>query len=479
MANPYATAVELLELLRDGEVSALELTDMYLDRIERHNGEINAIVWQDAERARDTAGAISNKPDNQRPLLGLPITVKEAYNVAGSPTTWGKPEFAANIAKEDALAVQRLKAAGAIVIGKTNVPLDLADLQSYNDIYGTCNNPYNLDHTPGGSSGGSGAALAAGFSVLEMGSDIGGSIRTPAHFSGVFGHKPTWGLVPARGHALPGMMVEPDIAVIGPLARSAFDLELQLEIVAGADAFEPGIRYELPGLSEAGFAGLRVAVWMTDAACPVSQEVQGRVKTVAEALENAGAVIDYEARPNFSGEQSHAIYNPLLWSIMMAGTPQDQFEDMKAQAANSAPDDHSDETEMARMATMDHRTWLGLHNAREGLRWAWHEFFQDFDVVLAPQTPTPALKHDHGPMSERTIDVDGLQMPYFQQIFWAGLTGISRLPSTVIPTGLSDGGLPIGVQIIGNAYSDRLTIQTAQGLEQLGFRFEAPAGYPA
>ena len=479
MANPYATAIELLDLLRDGEVSALELTDMYLDRIEKLNPEINALVWQDAERARDTAGAISEKPNDQRPLLGLPITVKEAYNVAGSPTTWGKPEFTENVTDEDALAVQRLKAAGAIVIGKTNVPLDLADLQSYNEIYGVTNNPYNLDHTPGGSSGGSGAALAAGLSALEMGSDIGGSIRTPAHFSGVFGHKPTWALVPSRGHALPGMLAEPDIAVIGPLARSAFDLELQLDIVAGADDLQPGIRYNLPGLADTGFAGLRVAVWATDPACPVTEETQNRVRLIAETLEGEGATIDYEARPDFSGEQSHAIYNPLLWSIMMAGTPEDDFQDMRARAANSAPEDHSEDVEMARMATMDHRTWLGLHNARDRLRWAWHDFFQNYDIVLAPQTPTPALKHDHRPINERTIDVDGFAMPYFQQIFWAGLTGISHLPSTVIPTGLSESGLPIGIQIIGNAHSDRLTIQIAQGLELLGFCFEPPQAYPA
>ena len=479
MTNPYATAVDLLALLRDGEVSPLELTDLYLDRIEKLNPEINTIVWQDAERARATARSITAKPDTQRPLLGLPITVKEAYNVAGSPTTWGKPEFADNVTDEDALAVQRLKAAGAIVIGKTNVPLDLADLQSYNSIYGVTNNPYNLDHTPGGSSGGSGAALAAGLTALEMGSDIGGSIRTPAHFCGVFGHKPTWALIPGRGHALPGMCAEPDIGVIGPLARSAFDLELQLDIVAGADDFQPGIRYDLPGLADTGLAGLRVAVWATDAACPVTEETRGRVELIAATLKDAGATIDYEARPNFSGKQSDAIYGPLLWSIMLAGTPEDEFQDMKTRVANTAPDDKSEEIEMARMATMDHRTWLGLHNERDGLRWAWHEFFQNYDIVLAPQTPTPALRHDHRPMSERTVDVDGFAMPYFQQIFWAGLTSISHLPSTVIPTGLSESGLPIGIQIIGNAFSDRLTIQVAQRLEQLGFRFEPPKAYPA
>ena len=226
MPNPYATAVELLDLLRRGEASALELTDMYLDRIEALNPAINAVVWRDAEGARAAARQVAGPPTDEQPLLGLPITVKEAYGLVGSPTTWGNPDYRNNVSTEDALAVQRLKAAGAIVMGKTNVPLNLADFQSYNDIYGQCNNPYNLERTPGGSSGGSAAALAAGMTALEMGSDIGGSIRTPAHFSGLFGHKPTWALVPSRGHALPGMVAEPDIAVIGPMARSAFDLEL-------------------------------------------------------------------------------------------------------------------------------------------------------------------------------------------------------------------------------------------------------------
>ncbi|MDP6377951.1 MAG: amidase [Pseudomonadales bacterium] len=479
MVNPYNTAFELLEALRDGEVSALELTDMYLDRIDATHDDLNSVIWQRADEAREEAKAITSPPDVSKPLLGLPITVKEAYNVVGAPTTWGKPEFRNNISTEDALAVERLREAGAIVIGKTNVPLDLADIQSYNEIYGTSNNPYNLAHTPGGSSGGSGAAMAAGLSALEMGSDIGGSIRTPAHFCGIFGHKPTWGLIPSRGHALPGGLVEPDIAVIGPMARSAIDLELQLDILAKPDHINPGLRYELAGLPDTGFAGLRVAVWDTDEACPVSAETRARVRSVAATLADAGASVDYDARPTFTGTESDAIYTPLLWSFMNAFMPEEAYEDMKAQAANLAPDDDSQEGAIARLSTMDHRTWLGLHNEREGLRWAWHTFFQDYDVVLAPQTSTPAIAHDHRPLAERSVDVDGIAVPYLQQCFWAGLIGISHLPSTVIPTGLGEAGLPIGVQIVGNAYSDRLTIQVAQGLEKMGFRFRPPEAFPA
>ena len=479
MLNPYATAVELLALLRSGEASALELTDMYLDRIEALNPAINAVVWQDAEGAREAARQVAGPPTDEQPLLGLPITVKEAYGLSGSPTTWGNPDYRHNVSSEDALAVQRLKAAGAIVIGKTNVPLNLADFQSYNDIYGQCNNPYNLERTPGGSSGGSAAALAAGMTALEMGSDIGGSIRTPAHFSGVFGHKPTWALVPSRGHALPGMVAEPDIAVIGPLARSAFDLELQLDIVAGADDFEPGIRYELPGLPEEGVAGLRIGVWANDAACPVSRETEDRVVLVADALRRLGATVDMEAKPDLTGAESDAVYRPLLWSLMTAGSPKATVAAWEALAESAAPDDDGEALRMARAATMDHTNWLRLNHARDRLRWKWQAFFQRYDALLAPQFATPAIAHDHRPFGERTLKVDSEETPYFQHIFWAGLTGISRLPSTVVPTGLSTDGLPIGIQIVGNAHGDRLTIQVAQALETAGFRFEPPAAFPA
>ncbi len=470
MIDVFATATEHLTRLRAGDYTAAELLEAQIAQIDAHDGELNAVVWTDLERAREEAA--SGRLEG--PLAGLSMTVKEAYNVQGSPTTWGIPEFAGNITQEDALAVQRIRAAGGIVFGKTNVPRDLADLQSYNDIYGQTNNPWDPSRVPGGSSGGSGAALAAGYTSLEMGSDIGGSIRTPAHFNGVFGHKPTWALVPSRGHALPGALAEPDIAVIGPMARSAYDLELLLDVVAGADHFEPGVRYELPGLR--GLDGLRVAVWANDDAAPVSREVEARVRLVADALADAGASVHHDARPAFTAQETHDIYQALLWSFMAVGTPEEEFRDLQAKAANLAPDADDPQSRLLRNSTMAHRDWIRLHSARDRLRWAWHTFFQSYDIVLAPQTPTSAFAHDHRPMQERTLAVDGIEQPYFQQLFWAGLVGIARLPSTVIPTGPDGSGLPVGIQIVGNAYSDRLTIQVAQQLEERGFRFTPPPG---
>ena len=474
----FDSAVQLIEKLQKRELSALELLDLYLDRIARIDPDTNAICWMDAERAREQAAAITAAPDERRPLLGIPMTVKEAYDLAGSPTTWGMTEFADNVAATDSVAVERLKAAGAIVFGKSNVSVMLGDIQSYNDIYGTSNNPWNLAHTPGGSSGGSGAALAAGLCALEMGSDIGGSIRTPAHYCGVFGHKPTWSLIPSRGHGLPFMVSEPDIAVVGPMARSAFDLELQLDLLSHPDLLQSGVRYELPALAGRSLGDLRVAVWANDDAAPVTQEVAGRVERVAQAFRDAGATVHEDARPEFTSAHSHDVYYRLLLGFIAGGEGSDEaHEAHRQEAARLAPEDRSDAARDLRAMTMDHRTWIHLNAERDRLRWAWQKFFEDYDVVLAPQTATPAMAHDHRPFDDRTIEVDGETQPYWRQIFWAGLPGISHLPSTVIPTGAGEAGLPIGVQLIGPAYGDLVTIQIAQRLEREGFAFEPPPAY--
>ena len=473
----FDSATRLVEKLKTREVSALELLDECLARIERIDPDTNALCWLDTEGARARAASITESPDEHRPLLGIPMTVKEAYDLAGSPTTWGVPDFADNIASTDSVVVERLKAAGAVVFGKTNVSVMLGDIQSYNRVYGTTSNPWDLTRTPGGSSGGSGAALAAGLSVLEMGSDIGGSIRTPAHYCGVFGHKPTWSLVPSRGHGLPYMVSEPDIAVVGPMARSAFDLEVMFGFLAYPDQIDSAIRYELPTLAGRNLGDLRVAVWSNDEVAPVTCEIAGRVERVAQVFRDAGATVNNEARP-VSSAHSHDVYYRLLFAFIGAGEGTDEeFEERQREAAKLAAEDNSQGARELRASTMDHRTWIGLNSERDRLRWAWQAFFQDYDLVLAPQTATPAMTHDHRPFEERTIEVDGTTQPYWQQIFWSGLPGISHLPSTVIPTGPGDVGLPIGVQIIGPAYGDLVTIQSAQLLEREGFAFQAPPAY--
>ena len=478
----FASATELARQVADGAVSSEALLESYLERVDRFNPELNAVVVDlragAIERARQ-ADAARARGESWGPLHGVPMTVKESYNIAGAPTTWGNPDWRRNIAAETALPVARLEAAGAIVFGKTNVPLALADFQSYNDVYGTTGNPYDHGRTPGGSSGGSAAALAAGLTGLEAGSDIGGSIRNPAHFCGVFGHKPTWNLLWMRGHSGPGdIRAMPDISVIGPMARSADDLDTALRLLAGPDdIMARGYRLALPEFPQAGLAGLRVAVWADDPMCPVSAAVRRRVERVAALLSEAGARIDPRARPAFEASKSHDTYQVLLQATMATRMDANAYLALQQRAAELDPKDDSAGAKVVRAQVATFRDWSASNEARHKLRWAWHEFFQHHDVLVAPIMPTSAFPHDHRPFGERTLMVDDLELPYFQQVFWAGLTGVAYLPSTVVPTALDDAGLPIGVQIIGPEYGDLVTIGVARQLEAAGCRFVPPPAY--
>ena len=478
----FQSATTLASAIRERRIGARELLEHFFTRIDRHNPALNAVIHQDRAGARvraDAADAATRRGDVAAlgPLHGVPMTIKESYNLAGAPTTWGIPALRNNVADEDALAVQRLAAAGANVFGKTNVPIRLADFQSYNEIYGTTGNPWDSGRTPGGSSGGSAAALAAGLTGLEIGSDIGGSLRNPAHFCGVFAHKPTWNLLPPRGHSLGGVLSPTDISVIGPLGRSAADLELALGLMAGPDELEAaGLRLQLP-LLETATSRLRIAVWRSDAMCPVSAAVAAKVDAVAAALGALGAGLDDQARPAFSSEHSHRVFASLLLSSMSARLPDADFARLVADADKLDPKDASDTAAQLRAQTLRARDWSRINEARTQLRWAWHRFFADWDFLITPIMPTTAFAHDHRPNAERRIEVDGVSHPYFMQTFWAGLAGVSYLPATVIPAGPGPDGLPIGVQIIGPAYGDLRTVALAQRLEPLGFAFTAPPGF--
>ena len=367
----FKSATELVQMLRDRQLSARELFAEYRARADRYNAKLNAIIWTDP-----SAETTARNADAGSLLAGLPMTVKESFDVTGAPTTWGIPELRNNIAATDSVVVERMRAAGATVFGKTNVPLNLGDFQSYNVIYGTTNNPWDLGRTPGGSSGGAAAAVAAGLTGLEVGSDIGGSIRNPAHFCGVFGHKPTYRLIPARGHAPPGVLAEPEIAVVGPLARSAADLDLALDVLAKPDRLEAGLRYDLPRLDGRNLKDLKVAVWANDDLAPVSREVERAVLKVAEALRRTGTAVNADARPAFSATDSNATYRDLLFAYLSIAVPDPAFAEMKAQTLNLAPDDARPELATLRAQTMDHRRWIQMNEAREKLRWAWRELLR-------------------------------------------------------------------------------------------------------
>lgn len=458
----FASAGQLAEKIRSKEIGSRELTEHFIARIERIDGELNAVVVRDFERARSAADAADAQLASGAatgPLHGVPMTIKESYDIAGLPTTWGHPLFKDNVATRDAQAVIEFKAAGALFLGKTNVPLNLADFQSYNDIYGTTNNPWDRSRIPGGSSGGSAAALAAGLTGLECGSDIGGSIRNPAHYCGVYGHKPTWGVFPPQGHALPGMVAAPDIAVCGPLARSAEDLRLAMDAVAGPEPLDRrGWQLRLPRPEKTSLAEFRVAIWPTDERAPVDSEIADRASRIGDVLARRGATVSDSARPDIHLGMAHLTYLNLLNSIMGAGVPPEVYAAAQATAAQTDPNDLSDRAVLARAAVLSHADWLRSNNARELLRQAWRAFFDEWDILICPQVATPAFEHDHSDIEQRILKVNNDEQPYFTQLFWSGLITGPYLPSTVFPTGPSLSGLPIGLQAVGAEYDDLISI---------------------
>ena len=470
----FKTATELSAALAAKQVSAVELAQDAIGRIERHDGKINAICVRDFARGLEAARAADAAlaRGETRPLLGIPLTVKESFNVAGLPTTWGFPAQKDFTPPEDALSISRVKAAGGVILGKTNVPTSLSDWQSYNDIYGTTNNPFDLGRTPGGSSGGSSAALAAGYGALSLGSDIGGSLRVPAFHCGVYAHKPTFNLAPTRGHTpppFPPIPLDRDMAVIGPMARSAADLSLLLDVIAGPDPLDAGIGYRpaLPPPRHGELKIFRVLLIDTDRVMPTSVSVHTAIEKLAGNLDKAGVSVTRQSPllPDFA--DSSRLYMRMLMSFQGAFFPPDAVAGARAAAAKLAPDDMSLAAERLRGITLSHRGWLLDDGARGRLRARWRELFKNFDAVICPIMPTPAYPHDHSPDQEtRRVNIDGKDYVYPDQLAWPGIATLPGLPATAIPIGLSPEGLPIGVQIVGPWLEDRTPLKLAELIER-------------
>ena len=475
----FQSALQLGATIRNKSISATEMLDYFLARVEKFNPALNAIVVKDFDRAREFAKKADKalaRDEVWGPLHGVPMTLKESYDVAGLLTTRGNPDLKDNRADRDALSVTRLKQLGVNLFGKTNVPYNLADMQSFNDIYGTTNNPWDLSRAPGGSSGGSAATLAAGMTGLDSGSDIGGSIRNPAHFCGVFGHKPTFGLLPPRGHAGPGVLGESDLTVIGPMARSAIDLEVATLAMAGPDEIQSaGYQLNLQPCPHSTLAGFRVAVWQNDELAPVTEETRKRIDAVAQVVKEAGGIVDYKAQPDIDIANANDNYNDLLLAVMTSRNSREEYERLQGKL-NNPGFSQSHYTQLRRQLA-SYRDYAISNEARTKSRWAWHEFFKSWDVVIMPVMPTPAFEHDHRPYHERTLQVDNETRSYGEGVFWSGHAINNYLPSTVIPTGAVGEGLPIGVQIMGPEYGDLKTIGFARLLEAAGFRFVPPPGY--
>lgn len=475
----YSTLIEMIRALERRQVSATELLEQAISRVEQRNDSINAVVTMDSERALARARSIDQDRAAGRrvgALAGIPMTVKDSLMLDGVRTTSGAPELSQYVADRNADCVSRLLGAGAVIFGKTNLPIYAGDVQSFNEVFGTTNNPWDLSRSCGGSSGGSAAAVAAGFTPLEVGSDIGGSIRNPAGMCGVVGHKPSYGLVSARGQipGPPGTLTQADIAVVGPLARSVADCEMALDLMVGADdwhapAWSISVPPARPGIP-------RVAVWADDPACPVDPEIRIAIESVAEQLAGLGCQVDENARPaGLDFAKADAVFSQLLGSALAGGYSLSEVESMAEKVARGERVDGELGVEGA---TLRHRAWLSANERRLQMRARWREFFTRYDVVLAPISPTVAIPHDHSfPMSQRWIDVAGTARPYTDQMRWMGVFGVSYLPATAVPIAVHSNGLPIGLQVVGPFAEDRTALKVAALVEQVTGGFKVPTGW--
>ncbi len=478
-----STTVQIMKALQLREVSSVEVLDGMIANVERLNPIVNAVVAMDVERARSEAQAA----DDARavglpcgPLHGLPMTIKDCYETTGLATAAGAPQYADHVPERDADVVTLLRQAGAIVWAKTNVPYLAGDHQTYNDVYGITNNPWDLTRTAGGSSGGAAVAVACGFTTAEVGSDIGNSIRQPSANNGVFGLKTTHGLVSGRGH-IPGpvgALTSGDLGVFGPIGRSCGDLRLLLDVLTDSDTAFGGVpgaalpRFEQPPR----VTDLRIGLWSDDAVAPVDDSVKQLIEGAATQLGEAGARIDPEIRPAISSPDLHRTYMRLLNSTMSSGIPAKMWDKVVAKAGGSEDAIDDDAIMLARDSALSHRGWLVADELRAHAQHAWAEVFDEVHVVMAPIQPVAAFPHDvERSYGKRTFLVNGAEAPYRSILFWAGIATMPHLPSVAIPVGQTAEGLPVGVQLIGPRWSDHKIISIAEEIcSTLGQHFTAP-----
>ncbi len=463
----FAPATQQLRLLEAGDISAKDLLELYLERIDRFNPGLNLVVAFDRERARREASEIDRRRASGEalgPLAGLPITIKDSFEVTGMPTTCGLEHLREHRPKDDADAVTLLREAGANIFGKTNLPAGASDWQSFNPVYGISRNPWNRERTVGGSSGGAAGAVAAGFTSFELGSDIGGSIRIPSHFCGVFGHKPTYGAVPLRGHIPPppGMLSQPELGVAGPIARNADDLALLMSVLA---------RRELAPARHEDLGSFRVGVWMGDGAYRVDGAYRAALEGYIDDLRRAGASISEVSLP-VDPHVSYETYLQVLFAIVGAPAPSeaDAFERLADR------DETGIAAKLARYMRTSLGEWFELAERREHLFRAWARYFQSYDLLLCPAVPVVAFEHMaegsgvHSDQLFRRVTIDGSPAPYLD-FTWQGLALVANLPATVMPTGRLVEGLPTGLQIIGPHAEDLTPIRFA------GLAAEAVGGF--
>ena len=478
MRDPHHwTATEALAALQARKIGALELLDHMMARQARLDGAVNAVIATDPESAR----AAARRADSGAPggaLQGLPMTIKETWDVVGFTTTAGIPDLAGNRPSRDADAVARLRAAGAVIWGKTNVPLAAADHQSANPLYGLTCNPWDAGRSAGGSSGGAASALAAGFTALELGSDIGGSIRIPAHYCGVWGLKPSYGLISCRGHVPPGpgALSAAPLSVGGPLARSTEDLRLAFDLLAGG---KPGWVLDLPPARTSGLKGARIAVWT--GGYPVDPAYAAAIDAYGRALAGEGALVTHLDTMPAPMVGADNLYLRLLFAVIGAESPPHELAGYAAMAANRMDDPIVQivaRSVTARMADVAH-----LMEAQAQVMAAWDQWFTGFDALLAPVSMTQAFPHQVGdgygpaPQLARVLDVGGVAEPYLKNLLWPGIATFAHLPSLVRPMPGGAGGLPAGVQLIGPACGESTLFSLGEACDAAFGGFTAPAAF--
>ncbi len=476
------------DAVADGSISSTELLQSVLARVDRFNPEVNAVIFTRLDEASSRAAEADSataRGESWGPLHGVPMTIKEPWDWVGSPSTSGHPHLVDWRPEVNCPVTQRLLDAGAVIYGKTNIPVGMADWQTFNPVYGTTNNPWDPARVPGGSSGGAAVALATGMTSLEVGSDIGASIRNPAHYCGVFGHKPTFGIIPTAGHGSPGDPSEIDIGVAGPMARFASDLELGLDVIAGPNSLDAvGWRLDLPPARWRRPQDIRAAVMLESPCVEQDGELTDQLTATVEALSELGVQIDFDARPALDVSQSFETYLMLLRSATGTEVTQDEFKQYRSQGERFATADRyrgrggDYRALVGHAVTMSHHEWAAHHRAREHQRLAWAEFFTHYDVMLCPTAASAAYPHDQmGERADRTITVNGGEQSTIDQLFWAGWSCGVYLPASVAPAGLTASGLPCGLQIIAGHLRDREAIAFARLMERELGGFAVPPGY--
>lgn len=425
------TAIETAAAIAKGESSAVDECEAAIRRIEERDGEINAVVVRDFDRAMDAAKAA----DDQRargesgPLLGVPMTVKESHDVAGLPSTWGVESNRDYIPGRDSYVVRRLKDAGAIILGKTNVPPMLADWMSNNPVYGRTNNPHDHGRVVGGSSGGSAAALAAGMVPLEYGSDIGGSIRIPANYCGVYGLKPSYGVVPLEGHYFPGTdTADIPLSVTGPLARSTDDLALAIDLTA---------EIALPRARKKKLEDYRLLVVTETDMAVADDAIVNAVEGIAELCAKAGATVDHKSdlAPDFA--TLHSQYLHMLLTVLAVRDPSSGYP------------------------LPDYPGWVEMvdQQARAGRQY--RDLFEEYDAILCPNSGTTAFPHTDVPMNDRKLVINGEETEFGRQFGWVSIATYPGLPAVSMPIGEDADGLPIGLQIVTAKYREQEAVTLA------------------